>query len=175
MHKIKYPITIAFSLSCVLAYLLNNPSIFLMKDNNILGLLLWVFAHTDLNHLISNLVFILLLLPIIEERYDTFIIIASLIFTSLFISIFHILFFQGMLLGASGIVFMLILLTASNGKISIPFIILLVIIIITEFINSFKNNSVSEFSHLVGALLGTCFGIILPKKISNAKNTNIIK
>ena len=69
-------------------------------------------GHKDLDHLIHNFLFILLVGPMIEEKYGSINLIIMLVITSLIIGIFNSLFSNYVITGASGNVYMLILLSS---------------------------------------------------------------
>ena len=67
-------------------------------------------GHANWEHYLSNFSFILLLGPLIEEKYGSRKLFMLIAVTSLITGVLFVLFFDGRLLGASGIVFMLIIL-----------------------------------------------------------------
>jgi membrane associated rhomboid family serine protease len=72
------------------------------------------------------------------------------------------LFFSTGLLGASGIVFMLILLASftnfRKGEIPLTFILVLALYVGKEVVTSFSQDNVSQFAHIAGGLCGSLFG-----------------
>jgi membrane associated rhomboid family serine protease len=127
-----------------------------------------VVGHADWNHLFSNFSFILLLGPILEESYGSVSILIMMILTALVTGILNVLIFPSSLLGASGIVFMMILLASftnfSRGEIPLTFILVLVIYLGREIFASFSNNNISEFAHIAGGFCGSLFGFFRIKK-----------
>ncbi|MDR2048909.1 MAG: rhomboid family intramembrane serine protease [Treponema sp.] len=125
-------------------------------------------GHADWNHLLSNFSFILLLGPILEESYGSVSLLIMMILTALVTGVLNALIFPGPLLGASGIVFMMILLASftnfSRGEIPLTFILVLMIYLGREIFNSFANNNISEFAHIVGGFCGSLFGFFRTKK-----------
>ncbi len=128
----------------------------------------YTIGHKNVDHIIGNLSFILLLGPIIEEKYgakNTLIIILS---TALVTAIFHIFFFSNGLLGASGIVFCFIVLISlvnfKNNQIPITFILVAVIFMGKEVIHIFNDDNVSQFAHIIGGCIGAFFGFKLKSK-----------
>jgi hypothetical protein len=91
-----------------------------------------------------------------------------ILFTALVTGIINSLFFSTGLLGASGIVFMMILLssfTNINGKdIPLTFILILILYLSREIINSFKTDDISEFAHIIGGFCGSLFGYLKPAR-----------
>jgi membrane associated rhomboid family serine protease len=129
-----------------------------------------VAGHAGWNHLFSNFAFILLLGPILEESCGSRPLLVMIILTALVTGIFNVLFFRSSLLGASGVVFMMILLASftnfSRGEIPLTFILVLVIYLGREFIYSFSTNNVSEFAHIAGGFCGSLFGFFRSGRMS---------
>ncbi|MDR0403039.1 MAG: rhomboid family intramembrane serine protease [Treponema sp.] len=127
-----------------------------------------VIGHADWNHLFSNFSFILLLGPILEESYGSVSLLVMMVLTALVTGILNVLIFSSPLLGASGIVFMMILLASftnfSRGEIPLTFLLVLVIYLGREIFNSFSNNNISEFAHIAGGFCGSLFGFFHTKK-----------
>jgi len=123
-----------------------------------------VLGHANWAHLISNFSFILLIGPILEEIYGSFSLFIMICITALVTGMLNVLFFSSGLLGASGIVFMMILLASftnfSKGEIPLTFILVLVLYLGRELYNSFGSGSsnISEFAHIVGGFIGSLFG-----------------
>ena len=130
-----------------------------------------VMGHANWNHLISNFAYILLIGPILEEYYGSFSLFVMIAITALITGALNVLLFQTGLLGASGVVFMMIILLASltnneKGEIPITFILILVLYLGREIFNSFTSSNISEFAHIVGGFCGSLFGFLRPAKTS---------
>ena len=67
-------------------------------------------GHKDWNHLVSNFLYILLIGPMIEEKYGSINLLAMLLITSLIIGLYNTIFSNYVITGASGNVYMLIVL-----------------------------------------------------------------
>ncbi|MDR3170889.1 MAG: rhomboid family intramembrane serine protease [Treponema sp.] len=121
-----------------------------------------VLGHADWAHLISNFSFILLIGPILEEHYGSLPLLIMIVLTALITGVLNVCFFSTALLGASGVVFMMILLASftniSKGEIPLTFILVLVFYLGREIFNAFNANRISEFAHIVGGLCGSLFG-----------------
>lgn len=180
------PVILSFSLLCAGVYLLNHQ-LGLFSDYFVLvpewnfSSGAWYFrlfsnalGHSNSDHLIGNLAFILLLGPIIEEKYGSKNTLIMLITTALICSIIHLLFSKYMLLGASGIVFMLILLTSlvnfRSKEIPLTFILIVIVYIGKEVMGATTNDNIAHSTHIVGGVVGAVFGFMLNKggKISNS-------
>jgi membrane associated rhomboid family serine protease len=127
-----------------------------------------VIGHADWNHLLSNFAFILLLGPILEENYGSRALLIMIILTALITGVLNVLLFRSYLMGASGVVFMMILLASftnfSKGEIPLTFILVLVIYLGREIVHSFSTDNISEFAHIVGGFCGSLFGFFRAKK-----------
>ena len=121
-------------------------------------------GHMDLSHLIHNFLFILLIGPMIEEKYGSINLIVMLLITSLIIGLFNTIFSNYSITGASGNVYMLIVLSSfsniSEGKIPITLILILIFYILSEFKSRIfeGNKKTYHTGHLLGALCGIGFG-----------------
>lgn len=123
-------------------------------------------GHADWDHLYSNFIKILLIGPLIEEKYGSINLLIAMILTSLIIGIVNKLFGKGGILGASGVAYMLILLSSfvnmENGKIPITLTLIILFFVIDEVIKLFrrKKDGVSHLGHITGAICGAIFGIL---------------
>lgn len=122
-----------------------------------------VLGHQDWKHFSNNFVYILLIGPIIEEKYGTLNLLGMILITAGIIGIINNLFTKNKILGASSIVFMLIVLSSFTniqaGKIPITLILIFIFYIVNEIINGvFKKDNVSQMGHLLGAVCGCVFG-----------------
>lgn len=183
------PVILVFSFLCAGVYLFSPQS---QQGNDLFTLLpewdftsfKWYFrlfsntlGHANSDHLMGNLAFILLLGPVIESKYGSKSTLFMLLITALVCSLINLLFSNSGLLGASGIVFMLILLTSmvnvKSGEIPITFILILIVYIGKEIMGSFADDNISHTTHIVGGIVGAFFGFALnrqPKNKSSHKN-----
>jgi len=132
-----------------------------------------VLGHANWLHLVSNFSFILLIGPILEEIYGSVPLLIMIFITALVTGVLNVLLFSTGLLGASGVVFMMILLASftnfKKGEIPLTFILVLVLYLGRELFNSFGNNNsgnggISEFAHIVGGFIGSLFGFFRKPK-----------
>ena len=121
-------------------------------------------GHQDLNHLIHNFLFILLVGPMIEEKYGSINLIVMFLITYLIIGLFNTIISNYIIIGASGNVYMLIVLSSfsniTEGKIPLTLILILIFYVISEIRDSVTgaNKGVYHGGHLLGALCGIAFG-----------------
>jgi rhomboid protease GluP len=131
-----------------------------------------VVGHANWTHLISNFSFILLLGPILEEKYGSGSVLFMMAVTALATGLINAVFFNTGLLGASGIVFMMILLVSftniGSGEIPLTFILVVFLYLSREVMSSFDKNNIAEFAHVIGGLIGSLFGFLRPRKSDRA-------
>lgn len=133
-----------------------------------LRLFTYVLGHANFEHYFGNLTMLLLVGPMVEEKYGSKPILIMMVFTTLIGGLSHIAFFTVGALGASGIVFMLILLTPftnmRRGRIPLTFILVALIFIGREIMYSFTiEDNVSRFGHILGGISGAIMGIFINK------------
>ena len=152
----------------------NSPG-FNFISLDVFKLITHVAGHADWGHLLGNFTFILLIGPILEEKYGSTDILFMMIVTALVTGIINVIFFPHGLLGASGIVFMLILLISftniKQGELPITFILIVALFLVKEIIGMFEKNDISEMAHILGGLCGSVFCFIIHKN-GNSKIDN---
>ncbi|MFZ5989511.1 MAG: rhomboid family intramembrane serine protease [Bacillota bacterium] len=124
-----------------------------------------VIGHTDWEHFINNFLLILVLGPMLEEKYGQKSMILMIVITAFVTGLLNVLFFNTALMGASGIVFMLILLSSfvnvQKGRIPVTLILVVIIYIGGEVMNGlFTKDNISQLTHLVGGICGGVFGFM---------------
>jgi len=129
-----------------------------------------VLGHADFNHYFNNFSMMLLIGPMVEEKYGSKNLLLMMIGTAFISGVVHVVFFSSAGLGASGIVFMLILLTSftnmQKGKIPLTFILVAFIFIGREiFYGITVVDNISRISHILGGISGAVMGFALSKKI----------
>jgi membrane associated rhomboid family serine protease len=121
-----------------------------------------VLGHAHWGHLISNLTLILLIGPMLEESYGSSTLLFMIIITALVTGVLNILLFNSYLLGASGVVFMMILLSSftnfSHGEIPLTFILVLILYLGVQIFSVSEADNISHFAHIIGGLCGSFFG-----------------
>lgn len=176
------PVVLTFSIICLAALLLNfltkgwaNRTLFSVYRSSFLNPLTYfrvlghVFGHADWEHFLGNITLILVVGPLLEEKYGSWNMGAIMLSTALVTGLVHILFFPNiMLLGASGIVFAFILLSSitsiRDGSIPMTFILVAVIYIGEQvFQGLFVKSNISNLTHIIGGILGATFGYIMNK------------
>lgn len=121
-----------------------------------------VLGHGSVAHLVGNLTLILLLGPIVEEKYGSPALAGMIALTALVTGVLNVVLFSTGLLGASGIVFMLILLSSvtnlKKGTIPLTFLLVVLFYLGGEVIEALGPDEVSQAAHLIGGACGAAFG-----------------
>ncbi|HTZ52548.1 MAG TPA: rhomboid family intramembrane serine protease [Spirochaetia bacterium] len=185
--RIRYnaPVVLTYALLCAVVLLIDQISggvfirsfFLLTPDFNAGSFLSWmrmvtyVIGHANWTHLISNFSFILLIGPVLEEKYGSLPILAMMLVTALATAALNLLLVHTGLYGASGIVFMLVLLSSftniRQGEIPLTFILIVALYLVREFVNALAPSTVSQLAHIAGGLIGGAFGFLFsrpPKK-----------
>lgn len=127
-----------------------------------------VIGHANWAHLLTNFAFILLLGPILEEKYGSGSLLFMTALTALVTGLLNVIFLSTGLLGASGVVFMMILLVSFTniraGEIPLTFILIVVLYLTREVVSAIQEDTVSQFAHIVGGVCGSLFGFLRPRK-----------
>lgn len=145
------------NLFCVYRSPLTDPLFYVRLFGHVLG-------HADWNHFLNNMLLLLVIGPPMEEKYGSRPLLLGLLATALISGVLQCFLFPGAaLLGASGIVFMLIMLSSLAGMRSgsIPLTLLLVAALYLGqqvYAMLFVRDQVANFMHIIGGLCGTGFG-----------------
>ena len=125
------------------------------------------FVSKDWNHFRSNFIYILLLGPMLEEKYGSIAILKIMLLTSIISSLAVLIFSKRGALGASDITFMMIVLSSivniQGGKIPITLVLIVLFYVVDEVIKELLhlNDNISHLAHLTGAICGFIFGYYL--------------
>lgn len=175
------PVVLTFALIAITVFLLSStifpgltnllftlhPTFSFGNPLDYFRLISHVIGHATASHLMGNLVFILLLGPILEEKYGSLKICWIMIITAIVTGIINLIFNSTGLLGASGIVFAFIILISivnvQKNKLPLSFIIVAILFIGEELLNSFREDMISQTAHIVGGIVGAGFGFRISK------------
>ena len=171
------PAVLIFALACVAVQVLNiitggasNRAVFSVYRSSLtnpltyLRCLTHVLGHADWGHLMNNMMLLLILGPMLEEKYGTANLVVVMAVTAVVTGIVNMLFFPHVaLLGASGIVFAMILLSsitsAEAGEVPLTFIVVAVLYIGQQVYQGvFVADNISQMGHIVGGLVGSVLG-----------------
>lgn len=181
MKKFQYnsPVVISFFLisfaALVFGWLSNNwttASLFSVYRSSFrnpftyIRLISHVLGHADLEHFFGNMLMFLVIGPPLEERYGSRVLLTGILLTALISGLLQtVLFPNSALLGASGIVFMLIMLSSlsgmEDGGIPVTLILVAVLYLGRELYSIlFVKDDIANLMHIIG---GICrYGLRLP-------------
>ena len=126
---------------------------------------LHVLGHTGYSHYIGNMMMILVVGPPLEEKYGSRSLFWAIFLTALVSGLVQWLFFPGTaLLGASGIVFMMIVMSSlsgmKDGHIPITLVLVLVLYVGGEIVDGVViSDNVSQLTHIIGGICGAVLGL----------------
>ena len=174
------PAVLIFALACVAVQVLNvvthgasNRLLFSTYRSSLLSPLTWVrcvthvLGHADWGHLLNNMMLLLILGPMLEEKYGTKNLVFVMLATAIATAVLNMVFFPNVaLLGASGIVFAMVLIssiTSTDGHtIPLTFILVAVLYIGQQVYEGlFVADNISQLGHIVGGLVGTVLGFVM--------------
>lgn len=119
-------------------------------------------GHGNWTHYLGNFSIILLVGPILEKKLGTKTLVVYTAITTIVTAIFHVLFWEHGLMGASGIAFMMIVLVSlvdrKGSEIPLTFVLIFVLFVGKEFLQAFKPDQVSQFAHIAGGAMGVVLG-----------------
>ena len=136
-------------------------------------------GHSGWAHFVSNMTLFLLLGPVLEEKYGSKNLLEMMGIASVVAAIFQMVFFSNTaLLGASGIVFMMIILTSAvnikEGGIPLTMILVILIYLGTEVWDAFTaHDNISHLTHILGGVCGAVFGFLYARDPKLKETTNL--
>lgn len=133
------------------------------------------FMHADLIHYLRNFSAILILGPIVERRFGSFRLLLMMAATSFITGLVHVFFSPDvMLMGASGIAYMLIILACfvnvRERRVPIAALVVGLFYLATEFWNALTlNDNIAHISHAIAVLCGLGFGYLMAGKTNTGR------
>ena len=183
-HRITFnaPVVLGFVAACLAATLAGRLSggrfttmLFATYRSSLVNPLTYVrlfthvLGHANWEHLIGNMIYVLLLGPLLEEKYGSRTLFEVILITAVATGLVNmVLFPRQALCGASGICFAFILMSSltsfREGEIPLTFILVAVLFLGQEVIQGiFVQDNVSNLSHVLGGLTGAGLGFALAK------------
>ena len=177
------PVILTFTAISLAALILNfltrgwsNRTLFSVYRASLLSPLTWlrlfthVLGHSGYQHFISNMLLFLVVGPPMEEKYGSRKLLIAILITAAVTGVLEMLLFPGhALLGASGIVFMLIVLSSLSGMregtIPLTLIVVVVLYIGREVVDMITvRDNISQLGHIIGGLCGAAIGYAFQRK-----------
>ncbi len=196
--RIKYnaPVSLTFiALSSLVLFLNTHVNTFLISDwftadgtisfnysdpISYIKFITHILGHTDLGHLMGNAIYLILLGPILEEKYKSITLLGLILTTAIISSLINAFFVDTYMLGASGIVYLFIVLVSftniEKGEFPLSVVVVLGFYIYKE-ISREDAGDISIVTHLVGALIRLLYGLLtvmggLVSPLENRKQEN---
>ncbi len=190
------PVTVTFSMISILLFVLDSFVVkgkwtalfmsspaaggdFLFVPNKVLSyvrLVMYSFSAVSWEVLITNLIFILLLGPSMEERYGSVIIGLMMLVSALFSGVLNACFCKNSIVGCTPIVFMMIFLNSflsfSKKKIPSSFVLVFILFIVREIFVKNPNGVVGIFIGIAGGLCGSLFAFLASPKAKAARKSS---
>ena len=171
------PVVLTFALAAVLVFIITSEHVAptlrgwftawpeFRDSRAYVGLVSHILGHQNWNHLLGNFMLILLIGPILEERFGSARLLVMILITALVTGVVNVAISSDALLGASGIAFMMILLASTanirQGEIPLTFIAVAVIYLGGEIVRAVSGaDQVSQMAHLLGGAVGGVFGFL---------------
>lgn len=176
------PVILWFSVICLVALILGfvtngatTTALFSVYRSSLASPLTYVrffghiCGHANWQHFIGNMTMLLVVGPMLEEKYGSLNILFVILTTALVTGIVNFIFFPHIqLLGASGVVFAFILLSSftsiREGTIPVTFILVATIYIGGQIFDGvFVQDNVSNLTHILGGGVGSALGYVMTK------------
>lgn len=177
------PVILGFVLMCFIATLLgmitagrSTQAVFMTYHSSLrnpmtyIRFLTHVFGHSGWSHFIGNVSYLLLLGPMLEEKYGAKELLEIIGVTAVVTGMINYIFFWNIgLCGASGVVFAFIVLASftgfHEGEIPLTFILVVIVFMGQQVYQGIMvRDNVSQMAHIVGGVVGACVGYGLNKK-----------
>ena len=177
------PITLGFVIICFIATLLGvisngtiTQTLFMTYHSSLtnpmtyLRFITHIFGHSGWSHFIGNASYLLLLGPMLEEKYGSKVLLEIMGITAVVTGLVNYIFFWNVgLCGASGVVFAFIILASFTGfkeeEIPLTFILVAIIFIGQQVYEGIAvQDNISNMAHIVGGIVGSVTGYLLNRQ-----------
>lgn len=177
------PVILGFAAACFVVMIVNhitagwsNQTFFMTYHSSLASPMTYVrffthvLGHSGWEHFIGNMAYILLLGPMLEEKYGSARILQVIVITAAVTGVVNYLFFWNVALcGASGICFAFILLSSftsfKEGELPLTVILVAAIFLGQQIYDGLvKQDDISNMAHIFGGMIGGGIGFQLNKK-----------
>lgn len=129
----------------------------------------YVFGHSSMQHYTGNFFLIILLGPMLEDKYGSKSLFFMMFVTALAGGIVNVIIGTHGLRGASGIAFLFIILCSCTkveaGKLPLSMVLVVLIYIGKELFSGMTaTDNISQLTHIIGGVCGVVFGLYYNKK-----------
>lgn len=146
------------------------------KAESYFRMIFYAFGAISWEVLITNLLFVLLLGPAMEEKYGSVVIGIMMFVSSLFSGVLASCFCKTSLQGCASIIFMMIFLNSfisfSKKKLPFSFVIIFILFIVREIIVKNTNGFLGMIVVIAGGLCGSLFAFLASPKAKAARKTD---
>ncbi|MGJ8639263.1 MAG: rhomboid family intramembrane serine protease [Opitutaceae bacterium] len=174
--KITYnaPISLTFFIVALICMLLESSNVASLRTNLAvygdfgfssrywIGVLGHSFIHMDWSHFLGNFSMFLLIAPGLEKKYTSRVFAVYLLSAAIIVGVGHTLLSNGAAVGASGLVFFCISLTAmaefKKGELPLTTLLVVLLFFSKEVFNSFGDDRISQLAHILGGVCGIVIG-----------------
>ena len=186
MRKIKYnsPVALSFALISFIVLILgmltggkSTSALFCVYRSSLSHVLtyprffLHVLGHSGMEHYMSNMLLFLVVAPPLEEKYGSRTLLIAIAITAFISGLVQFIFFPTTaLLGASGVVFMMIVMSSMtrmrDGSIPLTLILVFILYVGSEIYDLItKADNISQLTHIVGGFCGAFIGFHLNRPV----------
>lgn len=177
------PVVLGFTLVCFVVLLIDiatksssTIALFSVYRSSLLNPLTYlrffghVVGHAGWEHFFGNIMMLLVVGPLLEEKYGSSNILMVILSTALITGLINFIFFPNVrLLGASGVVFAFILLASftsiKDGRLPLTFILVALIYIGEQVYQGiFVQDNISNLTHITGGIVGSALGYVMNKQ-----------
>ena len=129
-----------------------------------------IFGHSGWQHFFNNMLMIVIIGPMLEEKYGSDRLMVLILITALTTGIIHFIFFPGSaLLGASGVAFAFLLLgsitRSRDGAFPLTFVLVAVVYLGDQVYQGlFVKDNVANLTHIIGGVVGALYGFTVNKR-----------
>ena len=176
------PVVLCFTAVCAIALVLgyatagaSTNALFSVYHSSLLSPMTWwrfvghVFGHAGWQHFIGNIMLLLVVGPLAEDKYGSGNLFIVILATALVTGAVNYIFFpDARLMGACGVVFALILLSsvtgARSGGIPLTFLLVAALYLGQQVHESiFASGNVSHITHVIGGAVGAVLGFAMER------------
>lgn len=146
------------------------PGNFDWKSFDYLKLISYTMVHatsnlvgqSDFSHFVGNFTIILLIGPVLEEKFGSRKLLYMMLFTAIVTGLLNAIFNDHGIIGASGLALMMVILGSftnyKKGDLPLTFIIISLLFLGNEFATSLGSDRISHFAHILGGISGAIYG-----------------
>lgn len=126
----------------------------------------YVLGHASVSHFMSNMMLLLLVGPVVEEKYGSKNTLIIILVTAFLTALANMLVTSDGLIGASGVVFAFIILCSmtsfKRGEIPLTMILVVALYLGQEIVAGvISSDNISQMAHIIGGIAGAAFGFFL--------------